>query len=167
MKVISGGQSGVDRAGLDAAYDLGIKTGGYAPRNFKTLDGLRPELGSKYGLIALGASYYKERTYANVQMADATLRLARYWSSPGEICTMNAIKKFNKTFLDVPMPAIKLDASYSRNDDILIETIITWLRKHGIVILNVAGNSECTAPGIGIEAYTLLYKLFDACKTRR
>ena len=52
-KCISGGQTGADFAGLEAARICGILTVGTAPKGFRTLDGSNPDLGSVYGLIGV------------------------------------------------------------------------------------------------------------------
>lgn len=79
-KVISGGQSGADRAALEAAHALGLKTGGWAPYNFMTSKGKAPELESKFKLkripdtINASAVYsYILRSKLNVDDSDATL----------------------------------------------------------------------------------------------
>lgn len=87
MKVISGGQTGVDQLALEIAKSVGIETGGCAPHHYMTVDGPAPELGTKYGLeemvsIKPLASAYKFRTMRNVDDADGTL-VVRLKSSPG------------------------------------------------------------------------------------
>jgi len=71
-KVISGGQTGVDRAGLDAAVNAGIPIGGYCPKGRRAEDGVIPE---QYPMVELGSpeSYY--RTEKNVIESDGTLIL--------------------------------------------------------------------------------------------
>lgn len=72
VRIISGGQSGVDYGALLGARSIGIPTGGFAPRGWKTEIGSRPELGSLYNLIQCDGGY-KERTCMNIEAADATL----------------------------------------------------------------------------------------------
>src|SRR5262245_63695480 len=75
-KVISGGQTGVDRAARRAARAAGIPTGGWAPRGWQTEDGPAPWLGSDdWGLKEWSAPGYAARTRRNVEDADATLIL--------------------------------------------------------------------------------------------
>ncbi len=69
-KIISGGQVGADRAGLDWALDNGFEIGGWCPKGRKALDGVIP---AKYPLFETKTSDYPERTSANVAAADATL----------------------------------------------------------------------------------------------
>src|SRR5208283_703732 len=154
MKVISGGQTGVDIAALRAAKLCGIATGGWAPRGFKTQKGLCPYLGTEYGLLEMGASDYKERTYANVRDSDATLRIAQWWNSPGELCTLNAIKKFNRPYIDITWPVQQRTASTHAF------RLLDWLKGKNVHILNVAGNSDRTCPGIEAGAFQLLGLIF-------
>ena len=93
-KVISGGQTGADRAGLECAKELGLETGGTAPSNYYTEDG--PDISLKdFGLVTGGD--YRSRTRQNVYDADATLWFGNT-SSPGYKCTAGAAKDFGRPF---------------------------------------------------------------------
>jgi hypothetical protein len=70
MKIISGGQTGADRGGLDAAIELGIEHGGWCPKGRKAEDGTIPE---RYRLVETRGSDYKKRTELNVKDADVTV----------------------------------------------------------------------------------------------
>ena len=145
VKIVSGGQNGVDEAGLRAAKAVGLATGGWAPRGFKTLDGPRPDLGKDYGLLEHESSDYPPRTLANVRDSDGTIRLADDFTSPGEVCTLNAIRDLGRPWIDVDLRA-----------PITPDVVHDWIRLNGIKILNVAGNSERTSPGIGDRAFSYL-----------
>lgn len=145
--IISGGQTGADIAGLDAAKNNKIRTGGYAPTNWLTSDGSNPQL-SAYGMIEFGT--YKERTWENVKISQATIRLAYNFGTPGEICTLNAIKHYNKPYLDIDLKNPK------PVDDVAHAIIDNWFQ-----IINIAGNSEKTNPGTYKKAYTYLDILFN------
>jgi hypothetical protein len=69
MKIISGGQTGVDRAALDVALKRGIPSGGSCPAGRLAEDGIIPE---RYPVHELGGGGATERTYANVRDSDAT-----------------------------------------------------------------------------------------------
>lgn len=153
VKIISGGQTGVDQAGLHAAERLGLSTGGHAPLGWRTLDGPAPWLGSKYGLIEAPVADYSWRTSKNVLEADATVRIARYLDSSGERCTLKAIKKHKKPSFDVEV--------HTDCPSLLIEPFRDFLVENGIYVLNVAGNSERTAPGIGEIAEEFLMKVLS------
>lgn len=130
-KIISGGQTGADQAGLRVAYDLGIPTGGWAPKGWITSVGPEPRLGTIYGLQENDRKGYTARTYRNVKDSDGTIRLAIDFNSPGEICTLKAIRQYNKPYLDVNLlyPTPIQNASF-------------WIKQNKIQILNIAGNSE-------------------------
>ena len=128
-KIISGGQYGADIAGLAAAYDLGIPTGGFAPKGYKTIYGPNPKL-KALGLVECESTNYRIRTFENVKHSDGTIRFAYDFKSAGEICTLNALKTFKKPHFD-----IHLDNLPETNE------VIKWLEAHEIKILNIAGNT--------------------------
>lgn len=148
-QIISGGQTGADLAGLIAAHGCGLKTGGWMPKGFLTLDGPCPELAKRFGLQEHTSSNYPPRTRRNVQMSDATLRIARLWHTPGERATLKYLVQYGKPFLDVG-----IDAPPSAID------VAGWLQLKRVRILNVAGNSEQTAPGIEKLAVRYLQEVF-------
>lgn len=139
-KIISGGQNGVDYAGLVAAKEQGFETGGWAPLNFKTKIGSRPILASEYNLVDSGKNY-KTRTYWNVRDSDGTLHILSNINSFGTICTNNAIVKFSKPEFRILVPFKK---------ETLLEQIAAeacnWILEHNIIILNISGNSDKTKP---------------------
>ena len=77
MKIISGGQIGADIAALRAAKRLGLETGGWMPKGFRTKDGDHPEYAQEYGMMETQTYDYPRRTKLNVIEADCTLRLLR------------------------------------------------------------------------------------------
>ncbi|MEM2159588.1 MAG: putative molybdenum carrier protein [Candidatus Nitrosotenuis sp.] len=154
--VVSGGQTGADHGGLAAAYDSGIKTFGIAPKGYRTLAGPNPELGTKYGLVESTTSNYAVRTEDNVKLADATIRIASNFTSPGELCTLKAIKKHKSKYLDVRVPI-------SKKDDI-IPKIAEWLRDNNVKVLNVAGNGDRTGNFHYQATYDILMDVFAYIK---
>lgn len=138
VRVISGGQIGADVAGLRAAKAAGIPTGGYAPKGFKTKLGDKPELASMYGLRDSGRPY-AERTKLNVAHSDGTIRFAAHWNSPGEICTLNAIKQYGKPHFDVRIQDAGGAAHWEEVD--APEWCRLWIEEHQIEVLNIAGNA--------------------------
>jgi hypothetical protein len=135
-KIISGGQTGADIAGLVVAKRLGIPTGGTMPKGFKTLRGPQPDYAVLFGIEEHSSQSYVPRTHKNVKDSDGTLRLAYNFGSAGEICTLNAINKYGKVHLDVHL-AKPQDA----------KEVAKWILENKIETLNIAGNSEETAPG--------------------
>jgi len=150
-KVISGGQRGVDQAALFAASKLEIETGGWAPKGYMTLDGPKSGL-AKMGLVEHTASHYPPRTYANVKDSDGTIRLAYDFTTAGELCTLKAIKKYNRPYYDIDL-----------NDPDFIFDVTNWIQKNNIEIINIAGNAGKTLKESKIifkRASSYLYKVF-------
>lgn len=148
-KIISGGQSGADRAGLDYAIDNAIEYGGYVPKGFKSEDGgLSKE---KYSLLVeTPSSDYKVRTEKNVVEADGTL-IVYCNLSGGTKLTVTYCKKHNKPYITVDM----------KNDiEANAETVQEWLTSNNIKVLNVAGNRESKCKeSIYKYTYSLLEKI--------
>ena len=147
-KIISGGQTGADQGGLIAAKQLSLLTGGWMPKGFRTLNGSNPELASEYNLNEHSSCYYPPRTYLNVKESDGTVRFATNFQSAGELCTLKAIKQYDKPYFDVDFDDIEQKIIDFRS----------WLKCYSIKILNVAGNSESTSPGITQKTIDFLDK---------
>ena len=152
-KVISGGQTGVDRAGLDAAANAGFPIGGYCPKGRLAEDGTIPE---KYPMIEMESpeSYY--RTEKNVQNSDGTLILNKGELTEGTRLTHDFTIKHGK-----PSLVVQLDAQ----EIIKPEHVIRWLDAQFISVLNVAGprESKCSG-GIYAEALAYLEQVFQLLK---
>jgi hypothetical protein len=149
-RVISGGQTGVDIAALRAAKACGIPTGGWMPRGWRTLTGARPEYHELYGMQEQSLVEYSVRTFANVADAHVTLRIASDWGSRGVRCTRRCIRELDRPHLDLSVGALPLPTWTAE-----------WLHRYGPgLVLNVAGNSEQTAPGIEAAAEAYLRRVF-------
>ncbi len=146
LKVISGGQTGVDRAALDAALEVGLPIGGWCPRGRRAEDGVIPH---RYPLQEAPSVRYEQRTRLNVEHADGTLILARGPLSGGTQQTLLFARQMEKPYL-----VVQLD----RRPD--WETALGWLLEHSIRVLNVAGPRESNAPGIAAQARAWLVPLF-------
>lgn len=150
LKVCSGAQIGADQAGLKAAKFCNIPTFGEIPKGCRTLDGPRPDLLEEYNLTENSNYSYPPRTELNVKNSDGTIRFASNFSSTGERCTLKFIKWHKKPYIDINIlkPLNKL-------------IVVDWIKDNNINILNVAGNSEQTCPGIGDFVYNYLIDLFN------
>lgn len=148
-KIISGGQTGADLGGLKFAELYDIETGGSMPKGFINHNGRNPDFSKRFNMTEMETDKYSPRTGMNVTNSDGTLRIAKNWDSAGELCTLKFIKKYDKPFFDVKLP--KKGMSKKEIKTLLntqIKDFLEWLIAHDIKILNVAGNSEKTAPGI-------------------
>jgi hypothetical protein len=144
-KLITGGQTGADQAALRAARAAGIPTGGWAPLGWETEDGPAPWL-EGFGLVECDEPGYPARTEANVTAADATLWFGDP-HSPGGKLTLGTCRELGKPFLIVGKGTRPSEVS-------------AWLRAGGSGILNVAGNRESKAPGIGARVERFLCDVF-------
>lgn len=146
-KIISGGQTGVDRAALDVALELGLPCGGWCPQGRRAEDGRIPE---RYPLQETASWYYPVRTEKNVEEADGTLILA--WGRPagGTALTLRLAKRHGKPYFVVDL-AREGDASEVRR----------WLQESKITVLNVAGPREGEAAGIHDRAVLFLRKVLS------
>jgi len=147
QKVISGGQTGTDRAALDAAIKLGIPHGGWCPKGRTALDGAIPK---KYKLQETASSLYPPRTRMNVEEADGTLIYDDGIYSRGTELTIKIAKGWGKPYLVI-----------TPKTPLRFTTAIDWVITKNIQILNVAGPSE-RGEHIGIykESYFFLFELF-------
>ena len=105
-RVISGGQTGVDRLALEEARAAGLPTGGFAPRGFMTEDGPDPSLAG-FGLVPHASRSYPARTAANVDVAEVTAVFTRTPGVPpggGTGLTISVCRKRRKPCLIDPSP---------------------------------------------------------------
>ena len=144
-KIISGGQTGADRAALDWAIAHGIPYGGWCPAGRMAEDGVIP---AKYQLTEMpDGGGYRQRNKANVQDSDATLILTISPElSGGSKQTVSFAKHLRKPWLHVHPEMNWQDA------------ITNWLSSNQIEILNVAGPRSSKEPDIGV----FVMKVLDA-----
>jgi hypothetical protein len=143
-RLVSGGQTGVDRAALDVALRLGIPCGGWCPAGRWAEDGPIPPL---YPLRETPSADPAQRTAWNVRDSDATLILLRGEAAGGTKHTLDEARSMNRPLfihdLGAP-PTLALAA---------------WLESAAVRTLNVAGPRESECPGIYAEAFALLFEL--------
>jgi len=136
-KVISGGQTGADQAGIYAAAQMKIPTGGTMPKGYKVINGYDEEFAKIYGLEESHSDKYPPRTIKNVIDSDGTIRFASNFNSAGERCTLKAIHMKGKPYFDVNV------VNFPEHKE-----VVKWIKENNIKVLNIAGNSEKSSPGI-------------------
>lgn len=139
-KIISGGQTGVDRAALDVARDLRIERGGWCPKGRLAEDGPIP---GAYPLQETDSPVYAERTEKNVIDSDGTLVLSVGAPSGGTAYTVECARRHGKPYHVVDLLRTA-DPSSARR----------WLESRPIAVLNVAGPRLSESP----QGYTLAYQ---------
>lgn len=141
-RIVSGGQTGVDRAALDVAIRLGIPCGGWVPRGRRAEDG---PLAGHYPMQETKSRVYASRTQRNVEGSEATLILCRGRPSGGTAFTIACATALGRPHRVVDLQGAPVPADIRK-----------WLRDNGISVLNVAGPRESASPGIYGEAAAFL-----------
>jgi hypothetical protein len=142
--IVSGGQTGVDRAALDVAKELGREYGGWCPKGRLAEDGRIPD---DYPLRETETTDYAERTELNVRDSDGTLILTVGPPSGGTAYTIECARKLQK-------PHSVVDLLRTPN----IDDVLSWLHEKRIAVLNVAGPRQSQSP----EGYALAYRFLFA-----
>jgi hypothetical protein len=135
-RIISGGQTGADRGGLDAGRELGLPIGGFCPLGRRAEDGRIP---NEYPLEEMETSSYEERTRHNVAEADATILFTGHSIGRGSKLTISTSKQLDQ-------PCLRINIYDALEDNVSI--IREWLELHQPDTLNVAGSRESGHPGI-------------------
>lgn len=148
VTIISGGLTGADRGGLDAAIELGLPHGGTCPRGRKADDGALPP---RYRLRE-GTNDHTERNEDNVREGDGTLLLTfgRLTGGPRQLAEF--ARKHGK-------PCLHLDLNIEPTDD-AVRRVKAWLGENKIRVLNVAGSRESESAGLQGAVKDLLLRVF-------
>src|SRR5437660_7820239 len=133
-KIISGGQTGVDRAALDVSLELVLPCGGWRPQGRRAEDG---PIDPRYPRRETRAAAYPVRTRWNVRDSDGTLILTRGRPDRGTALTADLAQHLGKPLLAVDL-----------NETVAGGVLWEWTQQHGIAVLNVAGPRESSQPGI-------------------
>ena len=147
QKIVSGAQTGADRAALDWAIEQGIPHGGWCPDGRLAEDG---RIAERYQVQELPGSGYRQRTRKNVADSDGTLIVNLGALDGGSLATRRFAEKLGK-------PCLVIQAAAKHRAE-QAESLDRWLHAHHIVTLNVAGPRESKRPGI----YSLTKTLLDA-----
>lgn len=145
-RIVSGGQTGVDRAALDAAIELAIPHGGWCPRGRKAEDGCIPTI---YDLAELDSDFYADRSRRNVDDTDGTMILFQGKLEGGTLLTARYAAGVGK-----PCHRVRLDGrpSFMACGD--------WLSQNEIRTLNIAGPRSSKDPAVYDRAKLFLLQLF-------
>lgn len=149
MKILSGGQTGVDRAALDFALNNNIICGGWCPKDRLAEDG---RIHNKYPLKEASVKSYSWRTELNVRDSDATLVISSGKIGNGTELTIKMAEKMNK-----PLMIIDLED----NNVFVEEDFNHWLAEYNVETLNIAGPRESSNPGIYEKTFQLLQALLQ------
>jgi putative molybdenum carrier protein len=160
IRIISGGQTGVDRACLAWAIRRGIEHGGWCPRGRLAEDG---EIPHRYKLRPTPLARHTQRTVWNVRDSDATVIFSQSGElSGGSLKTMEACREFAKPLLHLAAETFTVAESAMR--------LHKFLRRHHVRVLNVAGPRKSQEPRTGRFARSVLEATFgftsDAGKSR-
>jgi hypothetical protein len=148
-KIISGGQTGVDQAALDAAIKLGVPHGGWIPKDRKTETGPLPD---KYEMLEMATPNYADRTEQNVIDSDGTLIISRGTLTEGSEYTRRMAVKHNRPWLHIDLDKKpKFHAA---------TIVITWIEENNVEILNVAGSRASKDPAIYSDVFNIIENIY-------
>lgn len=155
-RIVSGGQTGVDRAALDWAINHRVEHGGWCPRGRRAEDG---PIALRYGLTETVSVGYAERTKRNVRETDATLIFNAGVLEGGSLLTQRVAAGAGKPCLVAGLDADDRAAEVRR--------VLAWLGSDAFLTLNIAGPRERTRPGVYTMTYTMLQQLDRPAETQR
>lgn len=138
VTILSGGQTGVDRAALDVALERGMTCGGWCPAGRAAEDG---PIDPRYPLRETPSPDPAERTEWNVRDSDGTLLLVRSAASPGTELAHDVARRLGRPVYLWHLDALPDPDAFRR-----------WLSNHKIRTLNVAGPRESESPGVYASA---------------
>ncbi|MCX7982320.1 MAG: DNA cytosine methyltransferase [Syntrophales bacterium] len=150
LMIISGGQTGADRAALDFALANGIPHGGWVPRGRRAEDG---PLDMIYHVWETEVSSYSVRTEKNVLEADGTLIISHGPLTGGSSYTRAVALGYGKPWLHIDLSAVPSVSSEA-------EKILRWMKDNNVYVLNVAGPRASTDPLIYDSVLQLLRTTF-------
>ena len=146
--IISGGQTGVDRAALDFALARGIPCGGWCPKGRRSEDGIIPE---KYPLKETSTTGYHVRTRKNIHSSDGTLIIVK------DVAMDRGTKLTKELCAKLQKPCFIVSGVHAGEKEKFQE----WLSNNHICTLNIAGCREGSQPGIYDFAMKILDSVFS------
>ena len=151
IEIISGGQSGVDRAALDFALKNNIKCSGFCPKGRLAEDGI---IDNKYPLTETPSSIYQERTRLNIELSDAVLVIYKKDLGRGTKLAVDITDKLGKAVFIAKLPP----------NNKLIEDLLSWLNKVKPTKLNIVGPRESNDIGIYDKTLNFLIQVYEIVK---
>jgi hypothetical protein len=145
-KIVSGGQTGADQAGLDAAIKHGIPHGGWIPKGRLTEDG---GLSEKYHLMEMPIDSYPKRTEQNVVDSDGTVIFTHGSLTGGSLHTRKKAIQHNKPVLHLDLKMVTIDEA--------TEILKEFIDDNNIEILNIAGSRASKDGLIYGKVYEVVY----------
>lgn len=146
QKIISGGQTGVDRAALDFAILRDIPHGGWCPLGRRAEDGV---ISSTYNLEELPTIDYADRTRKNIIDSDGTLVIYRNRLQGGSLMTRQYAERIEKPVLAVRLPQKNAERK-----------IYEWILDNDILHLNIAGPRSSKDPKVYAATLQLLDRVW-------
>jgi len=156
FRVVSGGQTGVDRGALDAALELGVPCGGWCPAGRLAEDGVIP---ARYPVTELRGAGYDQRTHKNVEDSDGTLIITFGPASGGTARTIEVCEKLGRPHLIVDAASVTVEEGVWR--------AVRFVRAESVAQLNVAGPRASGEPRGYEYARALVLELCRECAARR
>ncbi len=154
ITVISGGQTGVDIAAVDAAIESGFSYGGTVPKNRRTEKGVIDR--EKYTNFKESTSgKYEVRTKQNIEDAHGTLILTKGLQIDGTLLTIKYAERINK-------PHLIINPYLDRQ--VIVKMILRFIVNNGTIILNVAGPRESKIPGIYEQSKSVMLDVLARIK---
>ncbi len=166
-RIVSGGQTGADRGGLDAAIALQIDHGGWCPAGRRAEDGPIPSL---YGLRETLSSNYAVRTQLNVRDSDGTVVFTLGDACRGSALTIECARKLSRPLLHFDLqeafppslarPTVPQGRIEMRPNTVadVAARIAAWCAAQNVSVLNVAGSRESGAPGMASAVRRILVR---------
>ena len=156
-KIISGGQTGADRAAFDFGVENGIEIGGFVPKGRRAEDGRISE--TYPNLVETTKRDYAQRTELNVQNSDATLIVSHGKLTRGSLLTKKFAEKHQKPFWHIDFLESNIEESAKK--------VQKWLAPIKCKRLNIAGSRASTDPQIYEKTKEFLEELFSAKTSKR
>ena len=147
-KIISGCQTGADIAAIDAAIDNDFPYGGWVPKGRRTEAGPLP---LTYAVREMDTRGYPKRTEQNILDADGTVICSHGRLSGGSALTRRIAKRQNKPWLHLDLADLSADQAADK--------LAEWIDRHGIEVLNVAGQSASKNERIHAATFAVIESL--------